>query len=336
MFIYTGTRFLALISLDELLLQSVLGKNIRRHQPFDYDESFNLSVSDPRSIIDQSVQNVLSHWMPRFIIDCYIDLVLGDNKKAYTITYKDPENILAPTLVNYSESRYKMKPKQRDRHGQTKIGEFKHMIEIERMGEVTRDYLQIPPPDHDKEYQDKFEHHFKLPLQSSPHVIQERIKRASKYPNQNLAKKYARKENHKDNLMYFLVDDASFVCYLDVVEGMTFLVNFKNEQDLRNFTETVSDLKHTWVSLRDLAEDDDSNNDDSLERKIPVFTTKDLHSFECNSLLIQHLQSVLNFVNFRSTDHDELLCHNTTTWFSNVKYLYSPQRTYILLNVIRY
>ena len=125
--------------------------------------------------------------------------------------------------------------------------------------------------------------------------------------------------------MYFLVDDASFVCYLDVVEGMTFLVNFKNEQDLHNFTETVSDLKHTWVSLRDLAEDDDSNNDDSLERKIsvcykvksiPIFTTKDLHSFECNSLLKQHLQSVLNFVNFRSTDHDELLCHNTTTWFS--------------------
>ena len=196
LFIYTGTRFLALISLDELLLQSVLGKNIRRHQPFDYDESFNLSVSDPRSIIDQSVQNVLSHWMPRFIIDCYIDLVLGDNKKAHTITYKDPENILAPTLVNYLESRYKMKPKQRDRHGQTKIGEFKHMIEIERMGEVTRDYLPIPPPDHDKEYQDKFEHHFKLALQSSPYVIQERIKRASKYPNQNLAKKYARKENH--------------------------------------------------------------------------------------------------------------------------------------------
>ena len=52
--------------------------------------------------------------------------------------------------------------------------------------------------------------------------------------------------------MYFLVDDASFMCYLDVVEGMTFLVNFKNEQDLRNFNETVSDLKHTWVSLRDL------------------------------------------------------------------------------------
>ena len=196
LFIYTGTRFLALISLDELLLQSVLGKNIRRHQPTDYDESFNLSVSDPRSIIDQSVQNVLSHWMPRFIIDCYIDLVFSDNKKAHTITYKGPENILAPTLVNYLESRYKMKPKQRDRHGQTKIGEFKHMIEIERMGEVTRDYLPIPPPDRDKEYQDKFEHHFKLALQSSPYVIQERIKRASKYPNQNLAKKYARKKNH--------------------------------------------------------------------------------------------------------------------------------------------
>ena len=47
LFMYVGTRFLGLITLDELLLQSVLGKNIRRHQPFDYDESFNLSIDDP-------------------------------------------------------------------------------------------------------------------------------------------------------------------------------------------------------------------------------------------------------------------------------------------------
>ena len=58
LFMYIGTRFLGLISLDELLLQSVLRKNIRRHQPFDYDGSFNLSIDDPRTIPEQSTQNV--------------------------------------------------------------------------------------------------------------------------------------------------------------------------------------------------------------------------------------------------------------------------------------
>ena len=38
LFMYVGTRFLGLITLDKLVLKSVLGKNIRRHQPFDYDE----------------------------------------------------------------------------------------------------------------------------------------------------------------------------------------------------------------------------------------------------------------------------------------------------------
>ena len=46
LFIYLGTCFLGLIHLDELLLQSVLGKNLRRHQPFDYDEEFKLSAAD--------------------------------------------------------------------------------------------------------------------------------------------------------------------------------------------------------------------------------------------------------------------------------------------------
>ena len=47
LFVYLGTRFFSIISLDELLLQSVLGKNLRRHQPFDHDEDFKLSSDDP-------------------------------------------------------------------------------------------------------------------------------------------------------------------------------------------------------------------------------------------------------------------------------------------------
>ena len=65
------------------------------------------------------------------------------------------------------------------------------MVEGEKLGEEVCDYLSIPPIFHDKEYHDKFETYFKLALQASPHVIQERINRASKYPEHNLAQKYA-------------------------------------------------------------------------------------------------------------------------------------------------
>ena len=174
------------------MLQSVLGKNIRRHQPFDYDEAVNLSINDPRSIRDQSTQNVLAQWLPRFLVDAMMDLVLVDLPKAHMITYKDPESILAPSLTSHLEKEYGMKPKQRDHLGQTRIGEFRHLIEEEKLGEELRDFINIPPTTHNKEYYDKFEHHFKLALQASPHVNQERINRASKYPEQNLAQKYAR------------------------------------------------------------------------------------------------------------------------------------------------
>ena len=119
---------------------------------------------------------MLSHWIPRFIVDSYIELVLEGNKKAHTITYKDPGVILAPTLVSHLEGLYKIKPKQKDCYDQTKMSEFRHMIEEGKLGKEVRDYLSIPLIEHDKEYHDKFEHHFKLSLQASPHMIQECIK----------------------------------------------------------------------------------------------------------------------------------------------------------------
>ena len=90
---YIGTRFLLLVPLDELLLQSILGKNVRRHQPFDYDEGATISINDPRPIKEQATQNVLAHSMPRFIVDLLIDLVLCDNTRTHTLTYKDPGNL---------------------------------------------------------------------------------------------------------------------------------------------------------------------------------------------------------------------------------------------------
>ena len=202
---YVGTRFLALIPLDELLLQSILGENICRHQPIDYDEEVTLSINDPRLIKEQATQNILAHWMPRFIVDSLIDLVLCDNMRTHTLMYKDPETIMAPLLANRLEKRYLMKPKPRDHQGQTNFFQFRHLVEEERHGEEIRDFITIPHECHTKDCHDKFEHHFKLSLQSCPFVIQEKINRSSKYPEQNLAQKYARKKCKHDTSLFFLV-----------------------------------------------------------------------------------------------------------------------------------
>ena len=198
-FVYLGTWFFSIRSLDELLLQSVLGKNLRRHQPFDHDEDFKLSSDDPQPISDQGVQNVLAHWIPRFIVDSFHNIVLIGAEEAHTITYKDTTGtVLAPTLARHIEETYKIKSKQKDRYGQTLMSEFKYMVEKEAPNEEgkSRAYLSIPQPDHKKEYWEKFEHHFKLALHGSQYVIRERMSRASRYPDQNLAKKYAHTLNH--------------------------------------------------------------------------------------------------------------------------------------------
>ena len=144
------------------MLQSVLGKNLRRHQPFDHDEDFKLSSEDPRPISDQGVQNALAHWIPRFIVDSFHDLVLDGAKDTHTITYKDTGTVLAPTLARHMEEMYKLKSKPKDKHGQTLMSEFKYMVENEAPNDEgkSRAYLSIPQPDHKKEYWEKFEHHF--------------------------------------------------------------------------------------------------------------------------------------------------------------------------------
>ena len=98
----------------------------------------------------------------------------------------------------HMEEMYKLKSKQKDKHGQTLMSEFKYMVENEAPNDEgkSRTYLSIPQPDHKKEYWEKLEHHFKLALHGSQYVIRERMSRASKYPDQNLAKKYAQTFNH--------------------------------------------------------------------------------------------------------------------------------------------
>ena len=128
---------MSIIPLDEILLQSILGKNIRWHQPFDYDESTTLSVNDPRPVKDQAVQNVLAHWIPRFIVDALVDLVICGNAGMHTLTYKDPESILAPLLATHLEKQYSMKQKPWNHVGQMKFFHHGHLVKEERLGEET-------------------------------------------------------------------------------------------------------------------------------------------------------------------------------------------------------
>ena len=52
---YLG-HFFSSLSLDEIFAQSVFGRNIRGHQPFDYCEDSTLANNDPRDVKDRSVQ----------------------------------------------------------------------------------------------------------------------------------------------------------------------------------------------------------------------------------------------------------------------------------------
>ena len=75
---YLG-HFLSILSLDEKFAQSLFGRNVCRHQPFDYCEDSTLAHNDPRDVKDQSIQNVLAHWIPKFIIDSMYELVTDNN-----------------------------------------------------------------------------------------------------------------------------------------------------------------------------------------------------------------------------------------------------------------
>ena len=198
---YLG-RFLSILSLDEIFAQSLFGRNLRRHQPFNYCEDSTLANDDPRDVKDQSIQNVLAHWIPKFMIDSMYELVTDNNgqklgeSNIHTLTRKQPDNIIAPTIARHLENYHHIKSRPTDDHGQNTFAQYIHFIEQEMQNDELRDLLGIYKHPLDKEYYDKFENHFKLALQTSPFVIKERIERSSKYTEQNMAMKYARKNNH--------------------------------------------------------------------------------------------------------------------------------------------
>ena len=117
---------------------------------------------------------------------------------------------------------------------------------------------------------------------------------------------------------------------------MTFLAEFDNEEALSEFSELCSKEDNVLIihSSDDVViinnsdesdDDDDQDNCSYIRRKIilhyelkhiPIFSSRDINSKSRNELLQHHLQAIINFINFRAFDFDELSDHNTTTWFS--------------------
>ena len=104
LFMYGGLRFLSLISFEELMLSAILGKNIRRHQPFDFSSTFSKSVDDPRPLKEQATSNVMAYFIPKFIVESMLNLVYDDegnslrHARIHTLTCKDQNAPITPLI----------------------------------------------------------------------------------------------------------------------------------------------------------------------------------------------------------------------------------------------
>ena len=166
------------------------------------------------------------------------------------------------------------------------------MAEEERLGEEIRDYISIPPLEHNKDYHDKFEHHFKLALQASPHVIQDRIHCSGKYPDQNLAKNM--QERHTINFLFFLFVDHVYICCLDIVEGVESIIQFTNTNALKTFTRFCEKEDGVIISNTSIIidsdeegdgdDDDDDNSEhfnENITRKLVIAKKRATHTSTC-------------------------------------------------------
>ena len=129
------------------------------------------------------MQNVIAHWIPKFIVDAMQDLITDEtgemslrDGKSHTLTYKDSNSVIAPAIASHLESYYSMKPRSVDDHAQNSFGQYRQLIEQEIQNDGLRDFLSISKHPLSKEYHDIFEHHFKSVLHASSYVIRERVK----------------------------------------------------------------------------------------------------------------------------------------------------------------
>ena len=88
------------------MLLTVLGKNLRRHQPFDLSDNFTKSINDLRPIREQATANIIAYFMPKFIVESMLDLIKDGegnslrHARIHTLTYKEPNAPLAPLISN--------------------------------------------------------------------------------------------------------------------------------------------------------------------------------------------------------------------------------------------
>ena len=134
---------------------------------------------------------------------------------------------------------------------------------------------------------------------------------------------------------FFPFADDTIIGSLDVVEGVCFLVRFDNDKYLSEFTKRCKKQDNVYIVHKDVITKDSSDsssdeesysdNYDEVAKKVvikhhirhkPIFICKNQHEPNCNVLLKQHLESLIDFVSVRAMDHDDLTNHNTTTWFS--------------------
>ena len=197
---YGGLRFLSLVSCEELMLSAVLGKNIRRHQPFDFGSDFSKSVDDPRPLKEQATSNVMAYFMPKFIVESMLDLIYDNDgnsfrhARVHTLTYKDPNAPIPPIisrqLLRLSPSLFKKNPSTAP--DQYTFKHFFHLVEEEETphSDDVRHFINVQKIASPFEPA-KFENMFKLSLHACPFVLKERLDRSNKYPKRSLASKYA-------------------------------------------------------------------------------------------------------------------------------------------------
>ena len=147
--------------------------------------------------------------MQDLITDETGEMSLRDSK-CHMLTCNDSNSVVAPTIASHLGSYYSMKTRPVDDHGQNSFGKYRHIVEQEILDDELCDFLNISKHPINKKYHNRFEHHFKLALPASSYIIQERVDRASKYPKQNLVRKYFQKKI----LIYLIVSACILFLFL--------------------------------------------------------------------------------------------------------------------------
>ena len=183
-------------------------------------------------------------------------------------------------LARLIEEMYKVKSKQKDKHGQTLMSEFKYMVENEAPNDEGKShaYLSIPQPDHKKEYWEKFEHHFKLALHGSQYVIHERMSRVSRYPDQIWLRNMHTHSIIKCLFFPLYTIGKLQVCAIHIIEGIDFVISFNSNKDLQTLCAICNRDYHENVSLRGtdiiINSDNEEESDDyrELSLKLTIHT----------------------------------------------------------------